>query len=401
VRVLLSCLQSKVQHPIPAYSFWKTYLKEGLREAGVEVMEVPEVDWAEGLIHKDGTKKLEAWRSRTWEITLQFARKHQKIAAIDFFLGYLYPSQVDVSAIRALQKLGVLCVNFFCDNVREFRKVPEAYAPFDLHWVPEYEALAMYQGAGLPHIHAPMPCWIPLHLRNVAKYETEPATFIGSADILRMGLLGEAITHGAELTLRGPGWGEPCKKSSASKSHAKSDSFLANQFALLRKHGLGAVVAKIANAIHPMRSQTISRNHFAPAVYGDEYFRVTREAMVTVGVNRVPVTRRPLCSPLRYSRLRDIEAPMLGACYLTEHTEGLTKLYNLGEEIETYKSAEEMANKLKVLFGNPQKRASLRMAGQKRALSEHSVAASVRKIYERLGISSRTKTSSPVYTELS
>jgi len=349
-------------------------------------MEVPEVDWAEGLIHKDGTKELEAWRSRTWEITLQFARKHHKMAAIDFFLGYLYPSQVDVSAIRALQKLGVLCVNFFCDNVREFRKVPEAYAPFDLHWVPEHEALAMYQGAGLPHIHAPMPCWIPMHLRNVAKYETEPATFIGSADILRMGLLGEAITHGAELTLRGPGWGEPCKKSSALNSRAKSDSVLANQFALLRQHGLGAVVAKIANAIHPMRSQTISRIHFAPAVYGDEYFRVTREAQVTVGVNRVPVARRPLRFPLTYSRLRDIEAPMLGACYLTEYSEGLAHLYDLGKEVECFRSADELAAKLELLGREPQRRGQLRVAGQRKALEELSVKSTLGRIRKRLGL---------------
>lgn len=384
MRIILSCLQSLRHHDIPAYGFWRTYFVEGCREAGMEVLEVPGVDWAEGLTHAEGSEELDAWRSRTWEKTVAFARDEQECEGVDFFLGYLYPDQVEVSAVRELQRVGIPCVNFFCDNVREFRRVPEAYTPFDLHWVPEYEALPMYRRAGLPHIHAPMPCWVPERLRNIPEHETEPATFIGSADILRRKLLGEVLADGAELTLRGPGWGEPGKKSSVSVSNPKSNFVLANQFALVKRHGLGALGAKIANAAYPLRPLTIPQERVAPPVFGDEYFRVTREAAVTVGVNRVPVTRRPLHSPLKYSRLRDIEAPMLGACYLTECTEGIAGLYNLGEEIETYSSADELADKLKALLANPQKRSSLRSAGQQRALREHSVAATLNKISDRL-----------------
>jgi hypothetical protein len=48
----------------------------------------------------------------------------------------------------------------------------------------------------------------------------------------------------------------------------------------------------------------------------------------------------PIDQPNTYSRLRDIEAPMLGACYLTEQTEGLECLYDIGNEIEIYKDPE-------------------------------------------------------------
>ena len=66
---------------------------------------------------------------------------------IHLFVGYFYPEQVEVSAIRELQRMGIPCVNFFCDNVREFVKPPAEYAPFALHWVPEFEALPMYREA--------------------------------------------------------------------------------------------------------------------------------------------------------------------------------------------------------------------------------------------------------------
>jgi hypothetical protein len=395
MRIILSCLQSLRRHDIPAYDFWRTYFVEGCREAAIEVLEVPGVDWAEGLTHAEGSEELDAWRSRTWEKTLTFAREEQERGGVDFFLGYLYPDQVEVSAVRDLQRAGIPCVNFFCDNVREFRKVPAAYAPFDLHWVPEYEALPMYRWAGLPHIHAPMPCWIPEKLRTMPERESEPPTFIGSADVLRRNLLGWALQQGASFTVRGPGWSDH-KRGSPSELRGRSGDRLRNQVLLFRRHGLAAFTAKALNLIRPLEQPPVPLACIAPSVFGDDYLRVTREATVTIGVNRVPVTRRPLRYPLAYSRLRDIEAPMLGACYLTEHTEGVAALYEVGKEVETYSNADQLVEKLNELFRDEQKRSKLRFAGQQRALREHSVAVSLRRVADRLGIAARIKTSSSV-----
>jgi spore maturation protein CgeB len=78
---------------------------------------------------------------------------------------------------------------------------------------------------------------------------------------------------------------------------------------------------------------------------------------------------------------------MLGACYLSEWTEGLQHLYDLGTEIETYRTAEELTGKLETLAGDRAKRQTLRRLGQKRALIDHSVARTLHKIVDRLGIS--------------
>lgn len=379
MKILLSCLQSLHKHSIPAHDFWRSYFVEGCREAGITPLEVPDVDWAEGAALSGDGQGLASWRARTWEKTVAFARKQHAQGGIDFFLGYLYPCQVEQTAVRELQGIGIPCVNFFCDNVREFRKVPTAYIPFDLHWVPEYEALPMYRSAGLPHMHAAMPCWIPRQLRILPKQETEPPTFIGSADTLRKSLLGTVLAAGVRLTVRGPGWGDSSSQSSCGWTE-KSGSLLSNQLALLNRHGPGALVAKAVDAVFPLPSPVIPPEQMKPAVFGKEYFRVSREAQVTVGVNRVPATRRSLRWPLSYSRLRDIEAPMLGACYLTEWTAGLDNLYEVGREIETYRTADELRAKLTDLILNRELRWSLRKQGQKRALNDHSVARSLQKI---------------------
>ena len=124
-----------------------------------------------------------------------------------------------------------------------------------------------------------------------------------------------------------------------------------------------------------------------PAVSTDEYIRITREAVVTIGVNRVPTARASDFNPVRYSRLRDIEAPMLGACYLTEWTQGLVEMYELGEDIEVYRTPDELGAKIAELKRDPTRRHRMRASAQRRALHDHSVLRSIGRIGRQLGLS--------------
>ena len=77
---------------------------------------------------------------------------------------------------------------------------------------------------------------------------------------------------------------------------------------------------------------------------------------------------------------------MLGACYLTEWTEGLEHMYDLGEEIETFRTPEELAEKLGKLQREPDRRRILRERGQRRAVTNHCVPSTLKKIAATLGI---------------
>jgi hypothetical protein len=305
---------------------------------------------------------------------------------IHLFVGYFYPKQVEVSAIRELQRIGIPCVNFFCDNVREFVKPPAEYGAFALHWVPEFEALPMYREAGLPYVHAPMPCWISQELRNSPHVETEPATFLGSADVLRRDLLGRALQGGSDFIVRGPGWlGDGDSANGSQQSHSIA-SVVNHQIDLVKQHGFGGLLKKLEARMLPLRPPSIPESQIGAAVFDDDYIRITREAMVTIGVNRVHSANRSLHRPLVYSRLRDIEAPMLGACYLTEWTDGLEHLYELGKEIETYRTAEELTGKLSELRKDAVRRRAMRQRAQRRALAEHTVGRSIERIRAHFGI---------------
>ena len=383
MRILLSCLQSLKRHAIPAYDFWRHYFVQGLQDEGHEVVEIPNVDWAEGVTYPPG-RELDAWRTRTWEIVESFVRLELVRQPIHLFISYLYPAQVEVAAIRELQRMGIPCVNFFCDNVREFLKPPAEYAPFDLHWVPEFEALEMYRRSGLPFVHAAMPCWVSEEQRTLPRLESEPATFIGSHDVLRLDLLGQALQSGADFVIRGNGW--LAQNTNRSKLPRTAASLVHNQIEVVKRYGLGGLLTKIESRVRPLRPSPIEDSRIGALLSDAEYFRVTREAMVTIGVNRVPTANRSLRRPLVYSRLRDIEAPMLGACYLTEWTEGLEHMYELGEEIETYRTAEELTSKLAELRKDFARRAAMRQRAQRRALAEHTIGKSIERIRAHLGL---------------
>jgi len=88
--------------------------------------------------------------------------------------------------------------------------------------------------------------------------------------------------------------------------------------------------------------------------------------------------------------MRDIEAPMLGACYLTEWTEGIGELYELGNEIETYKDSTELVAKARALLADPARRVRLRAAALRRAHADHSIPRTLQRMMTALGLNRAT-----------
>jgi len=374
----LSFLQSPKKHPIPAYDFWQYYIKNGITEAGHKWTECPTIDWALGLVPKSKESQLQ-WMEETWQKTVNWLKEHPA----DLFLSYLYPAQIDITAVNEIKKMGIPCINFFCDNVREFKKIPIEFSVFDLNWVPEYKAINFYKGAGYPSVNLPMPMWIEPKLRVVRPETNEQITFIGSKDIQRQLFFEDVVKQnaGIPLAIYGNGWGESTKNQQPSSVYS-IDKKLLYQFDFIKNNGMISYLRKLlqrnAEASDILQSKTFG------AISFEAYMQLTAESMVTVGINRYPSFRFPLDKPDSYSRLRDIEAPMLGACYLTEWTEGIEELYEVGKEIEVFKNAGDFIEKINKLAADAPKRKSLKLNGQKKALHDHSVSRSLIKLLNNL-----------------
>ena len=381
MNIYLSFFQSKVIHTIPAYSFWEYYIKNGIREGGFDWTE-GEVDWAEGLLYSSDEISLRKWKTHTWEKTVKDIQlKHLK-KPISFFLSYLYPHQVDEQAIRSIQKMGIPCVNFFCDNVREFTIAPKEFEVFDLNWVPEYKALQMYKNACYPHIHLPMPMWVAPDHRQLPTIETNHVSFIGSRDLQRWMLFEEVAKKGLPIDIYGNGWRNEGIEHEVGTKFKKgwTKQILLNQIEIFNRFGFTGFLRKINQRNIQIEISSTLEKFLKDKPSFNDYINITKESAVILGVNRYPSFRKPLNNPDTYSRLRDIEAPMLGACYLTENTTGLDEMYEIGSEIEAYDNADDMIEKAKQLLCDKDKRKQMRINAQKKALSNLSISASLNKI---------------------
>ena len=381
MRIFLSFLQSNIRHPVPSYSFWQHYIKNGILEAGHSWDEVPDVDWAFGIVPKSIPEQ-DSWKEMVWGQTISYLEKHPA----DIFLSYLYPGQIDVSAINHIKKMGIPCVNFFCDNVREFKKAPGEFGIFDLNWVPEYNGVELYKKAGFPHINLPMPVWVDPVLRIVSAECNRQITFIGSKDIQRLLFFEESLRKnpGLPLALYGAGWDEDAAfelPPAANYTFTKKVQF---QYKLLKEKGISAYVRKLSQRNIPIVVSEALKARAHGTINFETYNKCIAESMITLGVNRDPSYLFPIDKPGSYSRLRDIEAPMLGACYLTEYAEGLETMYDFGADIEVYQNVDDFNEKCDRLGGDTRKRKKLRLNGQKRALNDHSIPASLNTLFKKL-----------------
>jgi hypothetical protein len=383
MRILLSFLQdfTSQPHDIPSYRFWTYYVKNGIEEAGMQWIEVPGLDWAAGLVPYENDPALQQWKQQAWEQTISYIKANRQ--NLDIFLCYLYPKQIDIQAITQIKAMGLPCVNFYCDNVRSFSKLPPEFKVFDLMWVPEFEASAMYQKSRVSYINLPMPMWLEPKYRNLPVEEKNAISFIGSKDELRAQLLGDAISNGLSLQIRGAGWDTTGDKQLNLPASTLS-SKITNQLNLVRNIGVRGFAAYHLKRYDKKPSAIVPAGNIFEKPGFEDYIWLSRESAVTIGINRVPTFNSFNKKLVTYSRLRDLEAPMLGACYLTEYTAGLPFLYDLGTDIETYTTANELVYKSKELAGSANRRKELRINGQKKSLQEHTIPQSLQKIKDKL-----------------
>ena len=380
--IFLSFLQSPYQYPIPAYKFWEYYIKNGIEEAGHQWSECPDVDWALGLVSND-KNSIANWKHKAWSKTVAWLKKNP----VDLFLSYLYPHMIDMAAIEEIKRLGIPCVNFYCDHLRDFKKLPVEFSVFSLNWVPEYKAISLYQKAGYPYLNLAMPIWVEPRYRVLQSEKNKQVTFIGSKDIQRQYFLEQIIQQSPDIPLAvyGNGWGENDAQKSV-KGDYTIDKKLAHQFKFLTKQGIIPYFRKFWHQRYSTPISAVLKSKIYGVPDFEQYNELTSGSMIAIGINRYPSFHFPFSKPDSYSRLRDIEAPMLGACFLTEWTDGIDELYINGVEIETFKTAEEFIEKVRKLQADDQKRKSLKANGQKRALETHSIPFSLNRLFCALGL---------------
>jgi len=98
----------------------------------------------------------------------------------------------------------------------------------------------------------------------------------------------------------------------------------------------------------------------------EESISLSNRAKIILGIGTVGH-----CSNLFTMKLRDFDAPMSGALYITHRNPDLTSLFIEGEEIEFYLTIEELISKINFYLNNQDLLKNIALKGQKKAIESY------------------------------
>jgi hypothetical protein len=89
---------------------------------------------------------------------------------------------------------------------------------------------------------------------------------------------------------------------------------------------------------------------------------------------------------LTHLRLREFEAPMSGALYLTEHQAELGEYFAIGTEVITYTDRQDLLEKVTHYLAHPEQAERIRRAGYARARRDHTWQHRFNELFAALGL---------------
>ncbi len=311
---------------------------------------------------------------------------------VDLLFGYFYNSVVYPETIDLIGQSGVPTVNFSCNNVHQFDLVRDIAPHFDLCMVPERSALANFQAVGARPVRIQLAA-NPRVYRPLPEPRMYDVTFVGQRYADRAYFLGHLYGHGVKVRAWGAGW----------QAHKRVDVAHARaMLALIEDEGYDGVRRLVRHALargarpSPLQSKLgdaakvkVDTSGFGGPrlLMGDLIKMFSRSRLslgfATAGQSHLADRR------LTHLRLREFEAPMSGALYLTEDQPELAEYFEPGTEVLTYTNQEDLLDKARYYLVHQELSERIRHAGLQRARRDHTWQHRFRDLFAGLGLHQR------------
>jgi hypothetical protein len=333
-------------------------------------------------------------------------RAARETRPIDLFFGYFYSSVVYPETIDLIAKSGVPTVNFSCNNVHQFDLVRDIAPRFDLCVVPELSAQADFLSVGAKPVRIQLAA-NPRIYRPFPEPRIYDVTFVGQRYADRADFLSHLARNGINVRAWGAGW-QPRKR--VDVAHVKA------ALALVEDEKLDGVrrllTQRFSRGSHhsPREAKNPSGNEgFVPdgvrgkvavsevdtSAFGGprllqhELIRMFSQSRLSLGFATAGdshlADRR-----LTHLRLREFEAPMSGALYLTEDQPELAEYFEPGKEVLTYTDQADLLDKARYYLAHPEQSERIRHAGLERARRDHTWQHRFSELFAALGLPDRS-----------
>jgi spore maturation protein CgeB len=290
------------------------------------------------------------------ELVAQVQKEHTR-SRVDLLFTYFYNVCAEPGVIRQIGSHGIVTVNWFCNASYQFHLVSQIAPEYHFCLVPEKSRLAHYRRVGASPIHCPEAANPDVYYPYPAEEEYD-AGFIGQAYGERPGLIEWLVNHHVQVRVWGSGW-----------QHFR----------------------KRRPSFNPKRWGCYERGpkipgHLIGGVLSDEdLVRTFSRTRVNLGFAACWTDETSL-ERITQIRLRDFEVPMSGGFYLTEFQEELAECFDIGSEIECYRSKEELLEKIRFYLKRPDLRNQIRGAGRRRCLNDHTWEKRFATVFRAIGL---------------
>jgi hypothetical protein len=359
---------AKSPNPTFASNLWMANLHDPLVAMGHDV-----VHWDEGTqalfdLPPDAPATA-APRARYTERFLDAIRNAHRAAPLDLVLTYVSDSHLEPAAVDEVRERIAPIVNFFCNNIHQFHLVRRNARHFTACLVPEAAALRDYERAGATPLFFPMAA-NPDVYRPLPRPRRYEATFAGQRYADRAGNL-LALREGAvDAHVFGQGWhpdGPPAGAGAAGPARPPRGG-IARALQMLGQGRNPLVAARDRNEWQRLATRHAAALH--PPATDEGYVALFSESAISLGFLVLGDTHRT-SRPLRQVRLREFEAPMSGAFYLTEYLEEIGLHYEIGREIVCFRSRRELVDLARYYLRHDDERTRIARAGHERARRDH------------------------------
>jgi spore maturation protein CgeB len=126
--------------------------------------------------------------------------------------------------------------------------------------------------------------------------------------------------------------------------------------------------------------------HFHSTVTDAELINLYSKSKISLGFLEVYDQHDASKSLTRHLHLREFEAPMCGALYITGYSDELALFFEPDREVVVYRNVFELLEKVRYYLKRPDQAEKIRKAGYRRAIQEHTYHHRFESLFRHLGL---------------
>jgi spore maturation protein CgeB len=368
---------------VPRSAWVDLNLRRSLEDMGHELVRFDFPGWPD-----DADPAWQHWgKPDTNQRLLEHFRTAVRKRPVDLFFGYFYSSVVYPETIDVIRQSGVPTVNFSCNNVHQFDLVRDIAPRFDVCVVPERSALADFHAVGARPLRIQLAA-NPRVYRPYPEPRIYDVTFVGQRYADRADFLGQLHRHGIDVRAWGAGW-QARKRLDVAHARAAMALVEDERFDGIRRLILSRIAPHSDTRSGQPRAEVDTSAFGGPRLLQLDLIKMFSQSRMSLGFATAGESHLA-DKRLTHLRLREFEAPMSGALYLTEDQPELAEYFEPGTELLTYTNQDDLLDKARYYLSHQEQSERIRHAGVNRARADNTWQHRFRELFAALGLKERT-----------